>query len=132
MRLLSILIIYWYKKTTILHDQDDQGVYGLITGQIRHSRNGFFYSKTSESYTGNGWGMKQFKASFTHMSSTWSGQLEEYTQDLDYMSCHLGLLLARWLTTRRRNIQKKKKKKRNIQDRSFQENQAEAAWPFIV
>lgn len=36
MRLLSILIICWYKKATILHGQ------GLIIDQIRHSRNGFF------------------------------------------------------------------------------------------
>lgn len=126
MRLLSILIICWYKKATILHGQ------GLIIDQIRHSRNGFFSSKMSEAYIGNGWGIKQFKASFTHLSSTWSGQLEEYTQDLDYMSRHLELLMSRWLTTRKRNIQEKKKKKINIQDRSFQENQAAATCPFIV
>lgn len=64
MRLLSILVICWYKKATILHGQ---GVYGLLIDQIRHSRNGFFSSKMSDAYFENGWVMKQFKASFTDL-----------------------------------------------------------------
>lgn len=81
MRLLSVLVISWYKTATALYGQ---GVCGLII-QTRHSGNGLFSSRMSGAYIGNGWGMKPSNGSFTHMSGTWSGQLEENPEDLAYI-----------------------------------------------